>query len=123
LVVHSECSCFWHFIWTDLLRHPWTVGSGNPVDFDRLIEQMDDSLVHDADVARKLDEIVRSKFAVLRRLLLCALIYVHCCQYAADVEAAAAAAAVAFDEFDVDLALGPLAAFDEDLDGLGDMLA
>jgi len=41
----------------DLLRHPWTVGSGNPAYFDRLIEQMDARLVDDADVARKLDEI------------------------------------------------------------------
>jgi len=40
----------------DLLRHPWTVGSGNPADFDRLIEQMNDVLLHDTVVARKLGQ-------------------------------------------------------------------
>ena len=73
---HLELSCVCLHVCldtpcSDLLRHPWTVGSGNPAYFDRLIEQMDARLVDDADVARKLDEIVRSTFAVLRRLLLC----------------------------------------------------
>eukprot|EP01049_Picozoa_sp_SAG25_P017513 SAG25_NODE_4565_length_789_cov_1.034783_2_plen_94_part_00 len=46
---------------SDLLRHPWTVGSGNPEDFDRLIEQMDDMMMHDPVVARKLEQMVNSK--------------------------------------------------------------
>merc|ERR1711871_882071 len=40
----------------DLLRHPWTVGKGDPAEFDHLISQMDEMMVHDEAVAQKLDQ-------------------------------------------------------------------
>ena len=43
----------------DLLRHPWTVGKGDPAEFDQLISQMDEMMVHDPAVATKLDAMVR----------------------------------------------------------------
>ena len=43
----------------DLLRHPWTVGTGNPAEFDELISQMDEMMVHDEAVKQKLDAMVR----------------------------------------------------------------
>jgi len=39
----------------DLLRHPWTVGKGDPADFDQLISQMDEMMVHDPSLAEKLE--------------------------------------------------------------------
>ena len=39
----------------ELLRHPWTVGAGNPADFDKLIADMDKMMTHDPRVAAKLE--------------------------------------------------------------------
>ena len=47
----------------DLLRHPWTVGEGDPAKFDQLISQMDERLAHDECVAQKLDAMVRHERA------------------------------------------------------------
>ena len=44
----------------DLLRHPWTVGLGDPAEFDQLISQMDETMVHDETVAQKLEAMVGS---------------------------------------------------------------
>ena len=47
----------------DLLRHPWTVGEGDPAKFDQLISQMDERLAHDECVAQKLDAMVQHERA------------------------------------------------------------
>jgi hypothetical protein len=44
----------------DLLRHPWTVGLGDPAEFDQLISQMDETMVHDETVAQNLQAMVGS---------------------------------------------------------------
>ena len=43
----------------DLLRHPWTTAGKDPAEFDELIAQMDEMMVHDEAVAQKLDAMVR----------------------------------------------------------------
>ena len=43
----------------DLLRHPWTLGTGDPAEFEQLISQMDEMMVHDEVVTQKLDAMVR----------------------------------------------------------------
>ena len=42
----------------DLLRHPWTVGKGDPAEMDEMISQMDEMIVHDESVAQKLHRMV-----------------------------------------------------------------
>jgi len=39
----------------DLLRHPWTTAGKDPAEFDELIAQMDEMMVHDESVKQKLD--------------------------------------------------------------------
>jgi hypothetical protein len=52
-----------HALSSDLLRHPWTVGKGDPAEVDQLISQMDEMMVHDETVAQKLDAMVRHERA------------------------------------------------------------
>ena len=55
LLPSSATQCAGCCCCADLLRHPWTVGKGDPADFDQLISQMDEMMVHDPSLAEKLE--------------------------------------------------------------------